>query len=307
MIYGLLLHALNKAVGGRSDGMPYFQYFDESEYGISAKPFSFYSGKNLLRGKKYFLEWKEDQPILIFFHGLGAGASSYTQEIAYFVKRGFLVYAYDNTGCMTSEGRQTGFLPQSLLDQKAFFDFLDHDEDAQGRKRYAMGHSWGGYTAFGGLFEEYHLEKIVSISGFINVCDIVTSRIPILKKFMFLLRGALKKGFGRFGTIDFVKLLENTDKHVMYIQGENDVVVPKKDNYDVLQQRLMNKKNIQLVLVPKANHNPYWTIGTQHYFQDVIRNNKLNQLGFNNHALVEYGKICDDPKIMEQIETFLKS
>ena len=159
----------------------------------------------------------------------------------------------------------------------------------------------------GGLFPEYEVRKIASISGFIDAERLVYSQVPALKKLSFLLRGALKKGYGKFGTVDFVSMLEQTDKGVMLIHGEDDPVVTKKDNYDVLNARLSNRSNIRLMLVPKANHNPYWTLATQQYFPRIVRENKLNQLSYNNHAFVDYDKIVDEPVIMDAVDAFFKS
>lgn len=307
MLSTILLKALQKAMDFRFDGQPCLSYFDEKDVGISAEPFSFLSGKCLLRGKKYFLDGQKHKAVVIFFHGAGAGHSAYTLEISALVKQGYLVYAYDCTGCMTSEGTGFGNFAQSLLDQEAFFRFLDQ-EPSLDLPRYAIGHSWGGFTALGALKKDYHVSKAVCISGFFSVADMLCLQAPKLKKFESLLYRALKKGYGDYGVKSMLDLMEESDAEVLYIQGEADPVVPKPMHYDVLVERFQNNSRVHALLVPGAMHNPYWTLEAQKYFLEIQKKHHILDKSFDNHASIDYAKLnCDDPKVMKAIFDFLRA
>ncbi|MCR5348508.1 MAG: lysophospholipase [Bacilli bacterium] len=301
-----LLSMLRKAMGFRGDGNPFLKYFREKEFGISSTPFSFYSGKNLLRGKRFYVEGDFPRAVVIFFHGLGAGYNAYMQEIAAIAKRGYLVYAYDNTGCMTSEGQGIGCLAQSLLDQQAFFTFLDSEKQAEGLPRYAVGHSWGGYTALGALDPRYGVEKVVSISGFISLTRTLMSQEKALAKMEHSLRKALRLGYGEFGALEMADLVFKTSARVLYIQGENDPMVPKPGNYDVLESLCKGKPNVRLMLVKGAMHNPYWTLDAQKYLYELGNKQHAFGLNFDNSLEIDYQRLNqDDPKVMGEIFGFL--
>ena len=301
----ILLSALKKAMAFRCDGQPQLSYFWPEEYGVSSTPFSFRSGKWTLRGNRYFVPSMSPKALVVFFHGIGAGANAYMQEICALAKQGYLVYAYDNTGCMTSEGQTVGFFPQSLLDQACFFEFLDHEEQAKGLRRFAVGHSWGGYTALGSLQKKYRVEKVVSISGFVSLKDIVLSQAKSLERLEAVLEKALRRGYGEYGALDLLNLMETTDARVLYIQGENDNLVTKQKNYDLLHQRFSNKPNISLMLVEGAMHNPYWTLEAQAYAA-LLGKDGFIEKGFDNSRVIDYAKLNhDDPVVMKAIFDFL--
>ena len=301
----ILQKALRKAMDFRFDGSPNLRYFDEKDFNISAEPISFHSGKWLLRGKKYFVEGLVPKAIVVFFHGAGAGHSAYMLEIAALAKQGFLVYSYDNTGCMTSEGNSIQSFAQPLLDQKAFFEYLDV-HDSSSLPRYAVGHSWGGFAAFGALDPAYHVEKAVSIAGPLSAKDIILSKAPKLKKFEDDLDRALARMAGIYGTRNVLDLIKSSDAKVLYVQGEADSIVPADGAYAKLKERFGGNPRVRLALIPGATHNVYWTLEEQKYFLDLQRNSKILQRDFDNRVPIDYGKLNeDDPMVMNKIFDFL--
>ena len=301
----LVLHLIQKSSAQRCDGAPQAFYFTEKDYGISAEPFSFYSGKNLLRGKKYFDGDASKQDIIVFFHGHGAGHSAYMQEIAYLVKAGFIVFSYDSTGCMMSEGKDADFLPRGLYDQKAFFEYLDQREDAKGKRRYAVGHSRGGFMALGALQEGYRVEKVVSISGFMDLQRLVCSREPFFSKAPRLLYKALKRGYGDYGVINMLDVIEKAKKPVYCIFGENDPIVSPKDSYELLKERFGSCDYVKMTLKKNAMHNPYWTLRAEEFFYRLNVKEKYFSKEFDNSYVVDYRKLDDDLEIMKSIVDFI--
>ena len=63
---------------------------------------SFYSGKNKLQGYVYGEE--KQKGLVVFSHGILSGHEDYLGAILELVKRGWTVFAFDNTGSAESEG-----------------------------------------------------------------------------------------------------------------------------------------------------------------------------------------------------------
>lgn len=297
---------IKKAMGVRKDGSPQLRFFHAFEYGASTSSFSFLSGNNRLYGECYFYGKGPYKAVVVFFHGFGAGHESYTQEICKIAKAGYLVYAYDNTGCVQSEGKSVVSLTQSLFDQNAFFEFLDNDEQAKGLPRYVAGHSWGGYTALGALQPSYNVAKCVSIAGFLSVKDAVLHAGPsFMKKYGKAVDAFQKREYGPLGVLDTVDLLNKTKAKVLYIQGDKDRTCPFEDCYKVLESKV-NNPNLTLYKVEGLGHQPYWTKSAQAYYEELSK--KMNIFGVNRDLgyEVDYKKLNEDnPKVIQAIIDFL--
>ena len=101
------LYAFTKMFGRRYDGNPYVHYFTVEDFeGLRAQPFSFYSDGSKLNGYIYRSDlWQgPSKGLIVFSHGFGAGHLAYTTEINYFARNGYKILAFDNTGCVKSEG-----------------------------------------------------------------------------------------------------------------------------------------------------------------------------------------------------------
>lgn len=86
---------------------------------------SFKSGENTLQG--YIYGSKNDKGLIVFAHGIGCGHEYRLSEITWFVDMGWRVFAYDGTGCCTSEGNGIKGLPQSALDMDSALTFVEND------------------------------------------------------------------------------------------------------------------------------------------------------------------------------------
>ena len=303
----LIGRGIAKALGYRGDGAPQIRYFKGRDFGAKTTSFSFLSGKNRLFGKRYFYGDGPYKAVVVFFHGIGAGHESYTQEICKIAKQGFLVYAYDNTGSMMSQGRSIGNLAQAALDQKAFFEFLDQEPLAQGLPRYTCGHSWGGFCALMSLFPEYHVEKAVSLAGFRSVPSIMEANAPGLKKLHKPLCRYLKKHYGKYGTTDATDLLNATSAKVLYIQGEKDTMCPTPECLYHFQKHV-NNPNVSFIEVKGRGHQPYWTDEACAYYEEVFQKRKMGGLDREIGYEIDYARLTeDDPKILKAIIDFFLS
>lgn len=307
MLSLLILAALRKAMNGRCDGSPQLRYFSGEDFGVSTSPFSFTYKKCLLRGERYFLPNRPCKGVVVFFHGLGAGHTAYSQEMAFFAKHGYLVYGYDYLGCMTSEGKGIGFLCESLGAQEAFFSFLDQDEAAKGLDRYAVGHSWGGYTALAACREQFNVKAIVSIAGFTSAVDMVCSREKRLEKFRSFVTRAIRIGYGSFAAKDMTEALATSHARVLYLQGSADTMVEPKYGYERIKAAFPEQGRISYKLIPDSAHNPYWTRRAQLYSMELGRDHGIARRDFDNQYEVDYAKLNeDDPLFMQTILDFLE-
>ena len=305
MIGLLMLLALRKAMSYRSDGQPQLKYFLASDFNAKSRPFSFQYGRYTIHGERF--SYGEDKPkgVVVFFHGMGAGYTAYTQEICFLARRGYLVYAYDNLGCMTSEGRGINNLCEALKIQHRFFEFLDGEDEAKGLERFAIGHSWGGYAALGACLPEYRISKIVSISGFLSPSQMIVNAEPSMKKFKPLIQWALLIGYGKDG-LSVGRRLSKSNAKVFYIQGDKDNIVPLEYGYEAIKEVYGDDQRLTLRLVKGSGHNPYWSYNAQLYFLDLMGNKKITHRDFDNHHEIDYAKLNhDDPSIMNGIVSFL--
>lgn|SRR5574344_895566 len=291
----------------RYDGLPTLDYYHEDTYpDLSAKPFSFYSGKWLLRGFKYQIKGMKPQGIIVFFHGIGTGHFAYIVEIRTLAKMGYLVYAYDNTACGISEGPYLDSFSQAVYDQKAFFSWLDKDPDSLGLKRYVVGHSWGGYIALTSLQKKYNVLKVVSISGFDSLYRLTLSHFPKIRYGHFLAVGSQAIGYPKFGNLSGLKLLKKTSTPFLYIQGTADPMVPYADFGARFQKELADRPNTSFLFREGWGHQPYWTLESQKYGDEVLQPNRLSSYARDLDFPIDYSRFAyDDPVVIKTIIDFL--
>ena len=298
--------AFRKALGGRGDGDPWLKYFYGEDFGVKTASFSFRSGKWTLRGHKYFVNDGPYKGLLVFYHGLGAGHTSYSQECAYFAKVGYLVLAYDYTGCMLSEGVGINNLGQAAIDQRYFYQWLDQQKDLADMPRYSVGHSWGGYASMMSLQPAYRVKKAVSISGFFGVASMVGMVDPKLKKLAPMIRSFERRRLGKEAAIEGLELLKQVHAPFLYIQGEHDQVVKFEVHFKVLEARKDEFPNVSLYLVKNRGHQPYWTESAQQYMQYIFDGTVSAEERNQRKADIDYDKLNeDDPIVMKAIVDFL--
>ena len=296
---------VKKAMSTRKDGSPQLDFFDIEGSGVSRRPFSFLSGKNRLYGHIHYVGPGPYKALVVFFHGFGAGHQSYNREIGTLAKAGYLVYAYDCTGCYSSEGTGVISLAQSLFDQQAFFAYLDSLPEVASMPRYVIGHSWGGFTAFGALKKEYNVSKCVSIAGFLRIVDAMETAGPsFLKKYRKATLKFLRREYGAYGAMDAVDMVNGASAKVLYIQGNKDAVCPFKDCFLRLQKECHNP-NLTMLEVKNLYHQPYWTEDSQAYYLELTEKYKIFTRDRDLSYQVDYRRLNqDNPKILKAIIDF---
>ncbi len=238
------------------------KYFSPEDFpGLKSESFSFLSSENLkLSGYFYYKNSYIDDRIVIFDHGFGAGHRAYMKEISMLCDHGYLVFSYDHTGCVQSEGEGTRGFSGSLSDLDSCLKALKQHEKCLGKKIFCIGHSWGGFSTLN--ISAYHpdIERIVVISGFVSVEKMIAQMFPfplsLYRKKLYALEKQTNPGYAEANGI---KALKNTNAQVLLIYSDNDHRVSKKHHFDMLKNELSGKGNIQFILVSNKYHNPNYT------------------------------------------------
>ena len=102
----------------RYDDEGYKYFFTAKDFpSLHADEFALYSPQhNRLEAVLYYYDGFDEDSIVVFCHGIGEGHLQYTKEIEELCKAGFLVLAFDITGCAASSGKDIRGLSQSLCD-----------------------------------------------------------------------------------------------------------------------------------------------------------------------------------------------
>lgn len=268
----LINKELKKTFGIRYDGSPAFPYWRAKDLGIEDERFSFVSDGYLIRGSKYYLKNQEPKALIVFFHGLGDGRASYVKEISLLVKQGYLVYAYDNTGCMESEGTSVIGMDHALVNQKDFFEYLESDIRAKNLKRFVIGHSWGGFVAMHACKKEYKVLKCVSLAGFIDTSSLLKLRLPKqTKPYEKALIKALKMSTPKYGNLSALETVKNSDSKVYFIYGEKDQIVPRSIAADPFIKEFKNDSRIKIEEVKNIGHSVYRDHYAEAYVGELLK------------------------------------
>ena len=127
----------------RCDDMGTAHYFSAADFsGLQQEAFSFPSScGHTLQGWFYRYETVIPGRIVVFDHGFGGGHRSYMKEIELLCRHGYLVFAYDHTGCMESGGEDIHGFSQSLRDLDDCLKALKASDRCKDLDFSVMGHS----------------------------------------------------------------------------------------------------------------------------------------------------------------------
>ncbi len=188
----------------------------------------FMSGENTLQGYIYGLDIAEPKGLLVFAHGITVGHETYINQLIWFVKRGWRVFAYDATGSCTSEGEGTVGLVQSALDLDCALTYAESDERLSGLPVYLLGHSWGGYAVCAVQNFDHKITAAVSMSGYADPLEMLEfgsegkvgkAGVKLLHPFI---KGYNDSTFGENADLNAVEGINKSGVPTLVIHGEND-------------------------------------------------------------------------------------
>lgn len=284
MFTKMIVEQYKKMAYGRCDDTGDVFYFTAADFSIlDAKPFTFRaSAGHMLVGYLYSYPNPIPGRLIIFDHGMGAGHTAYTKEIEMLCRRGYLVLAYDHTGCMQSGGENTNGMAQSLRDLNDCLNAVKQDGRFDGYDISVMGHSWGGFSTLNIAALHPEISHIVVLSGFVSV------ELLIGSYFDGLLKGCRKHilALEREHNPDFVgynavETLKNSNVKALLIYSDDDKLCKKTPHYDALAAGLADKENVKLMLVSGKGHNPNYTADAVAYkdafFAELTKKRKKKQ------------------------------
>ncbi len=275
MIFGRQMKAYyEKTVCVRFNGDDGIFYFSASDFpGLQQVPHAFFgSARQKLQGYFYCYENPKSDRLVVFDHGLGAGHRAYVKEIERIARQGYLVFAYDHTGCVESEGETTNGMVQSLNDLNQCIKEMKSLENIKDRKIAVIGHSWGGFSTIniGALHPD--ITHLVPISGFISIQDMLKQQLPgvmaLYRKLGVELETERNPKF-----VDFtgVESLTKTEAKVLVIHSADDPVVKKKYHFDILKKALEGRENITFLEVNEKGHCPHYTKDAANYKDEFFK------------------------------------
>ena len=261
----------------RQDGNGTAYYFSSLDFdGLHKVPYSFKSSRRYnLQGYFYCYDNPIDNRIVVFDHGFGGGHRSYMKEIEKLCRHGYLVFAYDHTGCMESEGDDTNGMAQSLCDLNDCINALKDEEDFSGFDISVVGHSWGGFSTLNITALHPDVSHVVAISGFVSVRLLIDSYFGgFLKPYRKAVMRLEKKSNPCYVGCNAVETLSKTEAKTLLIYSDNDTLCPKSVHYDALKSGLKNRNNIKLLLVSNKGHNPNYTEDAVKYLGEYLEKSK---------------------------------
>ncbi len=192
----------------------------------------FYSGKHKLQGYVYGENNKKG--LIVFSHGILAAHEDYLPSILELVKRGWTVFAFDNTGTGNSEGKNSRGLVQGPLDLLAALRYIDQDEALAGRRKVLYGHSQGGYSVCAVLNFYQNVEAVVSVSGFTTPFAVTDSMgRDLYGKISMVTRPFIqfenRRLFHKYSNLSAIDGINGVDLPIHIMHGVGDTFVNYKD------------------------------------------------------------------------------
>lgn len=271
----------NFSRGEYSKYTPNYRYKDIRE-NYPRTNVSFKSGKNTLQG--YIYGGENDKALLVFAHGIGWGHEVYLNTITWFVDNGWRVFAYDATGCCTSEGKGIMGLPQSALDLDNALTFAENDENLSKLPKFLMGHSWGGYAVTAALNFDHDVKAAASVSGYANPMETLEE---ISKSFLgkisvmvrpFMWADCLMT-FGGNVNLSAVDGINKTDTPVLVIHGKEDNMIRYGGASIISKQSEIANPNVRYLTIEGkycGHHNVFYSEKANDYM--TARDKKYDEL-----------------------------
>lgn len=250
------------------------RYFTAKDFHtLSSEPYSFKSsmGHDLI-GYVYSYDNPISNRLVVFDHGFGGGHESYMKEIEMLCRHGFLVLAYDHTGCMKSGGETPNGMAQSLCDLNDCINTVKSDQRFLGYDISVMGHSWGGFSTLNISALHPEISHIVVLSGFVCVELLVNAFFGgLLKPYRKAVMALERQTNPRFVEFNAIESLKNSNAKALLIYSDNDQLCSASVHYEALKRELSGRENTTFVLETGKGHNPNYTADAVKYLGEFAK------------------------------------
>lgn len=230
---------LDKVFDRRFDTPDFLRLYVSDFPGLHAERHTFTSGENTLVGYTYSSPDTQPHATVVLAHGFGGGGQNgYREAAAYFVSRGYEVFAYDATGNDESPG-EVGGLPQGIIDLTAAIAFV---KTQSALPIVLFGHSWGGYSAVCALSYVGDIKAVASVAGFTCSTDMIEAKgVEYAGKISLTLLPYVKSvermRFGAHASANALDAAQNSNAGVFIAHGDRDETVPTKYGIDAYRSR----------------------------------------------------------------------
>ena len=284
-----VVNLFKKMMYTRCDDVGTAFYFSAADFpGLRQEscPFSSSAG-HTLQGYLHSYDHPIPGRLVVFDHGFGGGHRSYMKEIELLCRHGYLVFAYDHTGCMESGGQDIGGFTQSLVDLNDCLNALKATERCRALDFSVMGHSWGGFSTANICALHPDISHIVVLSGFVSVKKLVESFFSgILKGYRKAVLKIEQESNPDFVTYNAARTLADCAAKVLLIYSSNDKLVIREIHHGILTKALEDKADTRILLEENKGHNPNYTADAvaylAQYTADLTR--KLKDKKLNTEA-----------------------
>lgn len=254
-----------------SDGTIF--YFSSGDFpGLVREPYSFKTKRgDTLQGYFYKYDSSVEGRIVVLEHGMGTGHRAYMREIELLARHGYVVFAYDHTGCTESSGEGIRGFAGSLADLDSAILALKSDSLCKDMKISVVGHSWGGFSTLNILALHPDVSHVIAISGFTSVKRMQAQLVPFflfpLRRKVFQIESEANPDYVNF---EAEKSLENSTAKALIIHSKDDKTV-NISHFKRLKKKLSYKDNIRFMLVDGKNHNPNYSYSAVEYLGDFFK------------------------------------
>lgn len=258
----ILVFMINKKIFMKHQNDPdnpcYLRFEDYSSFMVREEYSCGFYGKRI---KGYIYKDKtndEYKGFIILSHGFWGTHVQYLVDIAYLIKAGYLVLAYDQYGVGLSEGSG----PTSFSNGIYVLENVIHDVKKRklnsGLPLYLYGHSWGAYCTMDALRNNDDIEKAVLRSGFDDPIKITMYLLKIQNKFLYAFltptyRMSYFLLFGRRNMrLAYSYSKKNKKTKLLVLQAKDDNMVPLSLS---IAEKVKNKENVRLIVDDIGGHN----------------------------------------------------
>ncbi len=247
------------------------EYLDREEF--------YYKSKNA-QLKGYYYQSVESKGLVVVSHGFHAGADDYIPLIAYLVKNGYNVFAYDCNGTYDSKGDSLIGMCQALVDLDYTLNYINKTLPYKGQPLFLIGHSWGGYAVTSVL--EYHKEvracagisamnngfTIMMEKGTQYAGDISLTIAPIFTNYQRML-------FGKYANSSGVKGINSVDIPIVIAHGLDDTVIPYNKQSVIANKSQITNPNVVYYdgIGANGDHNNIWHSKASVLYQNEVAHN----------------------------------
>ncbi|MBQ8345668.1 MAG: alpha/beta fold hydrolase [Clostridia bacterium] len=283
----------------------YFSADDFPGLKQESHPFQASAG-HTLQGYVYRYEECIPNRLLVFDHGFGGGHRAYMKEIEMLCRHGYLVFAYDHTGCMESGGDSPNGLAQSLCDLNDCIAMLKSDERFASHDISVMGHSWGAFSTLNISALHPEISHIVAMSGFVSVEEMIHTFFDgWMKGYRKAILALEQQSNPKFVKFHAVQTLSHSATKALLIYSENDPMCRRR-HYDILKAGLEERENVRFLFVSNKSHNPNYTEEAVRYLDEFgsARAKLARKKNVTAEEKAEFVASYDWQRMTEQDESF---